>query len=168
MKDIKVVIPNFEYRYTVANKSRKSGRKRYWTVNGQGLYNATLHYRLRSKITKYYHKYLSKYIKKQISKEQIIELNNLVFPGSSLKLSISLEIHEVRRGSMPDVSNLWLWIKWFEDALQESRIIPDDDPDHVQESGCVRYYFVDNIEQRQLVFTLRLININVNQKNQIS
>lgn len=159
MKDIIVSVPNFQYRYVVAKKSKKSGRMRYWTVNGQGLYNATLHYRLRSKVTKYYHKYLSRYIKKQISTKQIAELNNLVFPDSSQKLSVSLDIYDVRRGSMPDVSNLWLWIKWFEDALQESQIIPDDNSDYVHESGRIRYHFVDNQDDRKLVFTLRLIKI---------
>lgn len=159
MKDIHVIVPNFEYRYVVAKKSRKSGRTRYWTVNGQGLYNATLHFRLRSKITEYYHKYLSKHIKRQISKEQIIELNNQIFVGSSHKLSISLDIYDIRRGKMPDVSNLWLWTKWFEDALQESKIIPDDDPDYVQESGRTRYHFIDNQEDRKLVFNLKLIDV---------
>ena len=160
MKDIIVLVPDFEYRYIVAKKSRKSGRVRYWTINGQGLYSATLHYRLRSKLTEYFHKYLSNHIKQQISEQQIYELNNQIFPGSSHKLSISLDIYEVKRGKMPDVGNLWLWLKWFEDALQESRIIPDDNPDYVIESGRTRYHFIDNQEDRKLVFTLKLIKIN--------
>jgi len=159
MKDIQITVPNFEYRYVIAKKSRKSGRMRYWTINGQGLYNATMHYRLRSKITEYYHRYLSKYIKQQITDKQIKELNNHIFVGSSHKLSVSLDIYEVRRGKMPDVSNLWLWTKWFEDALQESNIIPDDNPDYVQESGRTRYHFIDNKEDRKLVFNLKLIDV---------
>ena len=159
MKEITVVIPEFEYRYVVSKKSRKSGKPRYWTINGQGLYNATLHYRLRAKITKYYHKYLSKYIKQQIFREQIIELNNLVFLGSSHKLSISLDIYEMRRGTMPDVSNLWLWIKWFEDALQESKVIPDDNWNYVIESGRKRYYWVNDVSERKLVFRINLIKL---------
>ena len=154
-----VIVPEFEYRYVVAKKSRKSGRVRYWTVNGQSLYNATLHYRLRSKLTEYYHEYLAKYIKQQISKKDIIELSNHVFPGSRLKLSVSLDIYDQRRGKMPDVSNLWLWTKWFEDALQQSGIIPDDNPDYIAESGRTRYHFVDNKEERRLNFHLRLIEV---------
>jgi len=156
MKEIKIIIPDFEYRYVVAKKSRKSGRPRYWTINGQGLYSATLHYRLRSKLTDYFHRYLSKHIKNQISKKDIQELNSLVFPDSEYKLSISLDIYEIRRGKMPDVSNLWLWIKWFEDALQESNIIPDDNPDYVIESGRIRYHFVDSINLRKLIFTIKI------------
>ena len=57
---------------------------------------------------------------------------------------------------MPDVSNLWLWIKWFEDALQESNIIPDDNPDYVIESGRIRYHFVDSINLRKLIFTIKI------------
>jgi len=160
MKDIHVVVPKFEYRYCVAKKTRKTGKPKFWTVNGQSLYNATLHYRLRGTLTKYYHKYLSKYIKRQITKEQIIDINKYVFPDSKYKLSVSLDIYDIRRGKMPDVSNLWLWIKWFEDALQESNIIPDDNPDYVIESGRTRYHFVDNEEVRKLVFTLSLIENN--------
>lgn len=159
MQDINIIVPNFEYRYQVVKKRRKSGKPGYWTVNGQGLYNATLHYRLRGKLTEYFHKYLSKYIKQQISRQQITELNNQIFPDSSHKLSVSLDIYDIRRGKMPDVSNLWLWTKWFEDALQESKIIPDDNPDYVAESGRTRYHFVDNQEDRKLVFTLKLIKI---------
>ena len=160
MKDITVLVPNFEYRFLVAKKTRKTGNPRWWTINGQGLYSATLHYRARDKLTKHFHKYLSGHIKQQITKEQIVELNSHIFPDSHLKLSVSLDIYEVRRGKMPDVSNLWLWTKWFEDALQESNVIPDDNPDYVIESGRTRYHFIDNQEDRRLVFTLRLIKIN--------
>ena len=157
MQEIHVTIPHFEYRYVVAKKSRKSGRVRYWTVNGQGLYNATLHYRLRSKITKYYHKYLSKYINEQITSKQIQELSQLVYPGSKHKLSMSVDIYDINRSKMPDVGNLWLWLKWFEDALQESKIIPEDNLDYVIESGRTRYHFVDNEDNRRLIFTIKLI-----------
>ena len=161
MKDIIVIVSDFEYRFVVAKKSRKSGRPRHWTINGQGLYSATLHYQLRSKLTDYYHRYLSKYIKEQITNEQIQELNSLVFVGSQFKLSTSVDIYDQRRGKMPDVGNLWLWLKWFEDALQESGVIPDDNPDYIIESGRTRYHFVDNQDDRKLVFTLKLTDINL-------
>lgn len=155
-----IIIPNFEKRYLISKKSRKSGRPRYWTINGQGLYNATLHYTVRSKITNYYHRYLSRYIKQQISKEDIREINRMVYPDSSHKLSIALEIYEVKKGNMPDVGNMWLWIKWFEDSLQDSGIIPDDNLDYVRESGRIRYHFVNDPDDRKLVFIVKIIKIN--------
>lgn len=156
-KPILITIPDFEYRFIVAKKSRKSGRIRYWYINGQGLYNATVHYRLRSKLTKHYHKYLSKYIAKQITIKEIQNINNVVFPGSFSKLSVSVDIYDQRRGKIPDVGNLWLWLKWFEDALQESGVIPDDNPDYIIESGRTRYHWIDNPNERKLVFTIRFI-----------
>lgn len=93
----KIIIPEFEYRYQITKKSRKSGKPRYWTINGQGLYNATLHYRQRGIMTKYYHKYLSKYIRKQVCKGDIDFINNRISPDSKEKLSISLDIYEIRR-----------------------------------------------------------------------
>lgn len=155
--EIKVVVPDFQYRYKIAEKSRKTGNQRWWTVNGQGLYSATLHYRARNKMTKYFHKYLSKHIRKQISEKDISELNNIVFKGSFRKLATSVDIYDIRRGKMPDISNMWLWLKWFDDALQECGVIPDDDPDYVLRSGPTTYHFVDNPKDRKLVFTIKSI-----------
>lgn len=153
----KVVVSQYERRYQTVKKSRKSGKPRWWTINGQALYNATMHYRLREKVTKYFHKYLSKYIKEQISEEQITLINMLVNENTSVKLGISTDIYEVRKGVMPDISNLWLWEKWFEDALQECKVIPDDNPDYVIESGRKRYHWVSTVEERKLVFSIYFI-----------
>jgi hypothetical protein len=159
MKEISVIILEHEDKYRVAKKSKKSGKPRYWTINGQGLYNATLHFRLRGTITKYFHKYLSKYIREQIIAEEIQTINLLVHPKSFIKLGISVDIYEVRRGKMPDVGNMWLWCKWFEDALQDCGVIPDDNPDYVIESGRKRYFWVDTAQARKLVFRIYFINI---------
>lgn len=148
---ISVTIPKFEDRYQIVKKSRKTGKPRFWTVNGQSLYNASLHYRVRATVTKYFHKYLSKYIKEQISKEQIISL-------ISHQLSISVDVYEMKRAKLPDVSNLWLWTKWFEDALQECKVIPNDDSSIVMESGRTKYHWVETSDERKLVFTIQLIN----------
>jgi hypothetical protein len=156
---ISVRVSKHEYRFVVAKASRKTGRPRYWTVNGQGLYNATLHFRLRGKITKYYHKYLIKYIKQQLSVLDTAVISKHVYPGSDWKLSISCDIYEIRRNKIPDVMNMWLWTKWFEDALQEAGIIPDDNPDYVIESGRTRYHWVDNEGERKLLFNIEFIKV---------
>lgn len=154
---VSIVIPKHEDKFQITKKSRKSGRPRYWTVNGQGLYNATLHFRARAKITTYFHKYLIKYIKKQITKDIIKLINDHVFVDSLIKLSVSLDIYEVKRAKMPDIGNMWIWIKWFEDALQDSGVIPDDNPDFVIESGRKRYHWVDSEERRKLIFKINFV-----------
>lgn len=157
--NVLVTVPKHEDKYLVAKKSKKSGRPRYWTVNGQGLYNATLHYRLRGKVTKYFHKYLSKYIKEQILESNITHVNFLVHPDSNVRLGISCDIYEIKRAKMPDIRNMWLWGKWFEDALQDCGVIPDDNPDYVIESGRTRYFWVNDVNERKLVFHIYFINI---------
>lgn len=153
---ISVIIPRHEDRYLVAKKSKKTGKPKYWIVNGQGLYNATLHYRQRGLITKYFHAYLSEYIKKMCP-EDIKAIHDTVTKESSIKISTSVDIYEIRRGRIPDVGNMWLWIKWFEDALQECGVIEDDNPDYVIESGRKRYHWVDNEEDRKLIFHINFI-----------
>lgn len=152
---ISVIVPKHEDRYRKAKKSKKTGKPTYWIVNGQGLYNATLHYRLRGAITKYFHKYLSRYIKDQITEEDVRALE-LAFKNHMV-IGVSVDIYEVKRGKMPDIRNMWLWGKWFEDALQECGVIPDDNPNYVIESGPTRYRWVDNVDERKLVFHIYLL-----------
>lgn len=145
-----VTIPEFENRIMVAKKSRRTGKPVFWNVNGQSLYNATLHYASRAKVTKYFHKYLSKFIKEQITKEQITSL-------ISHELSVSVDIYEINKGILPDVGNLWIWIKWFEDALQICKVIPNDNSKIIIESGRTRYRWVETNEERKLVFQINIV-----------
>lgn len=155
---ISVVIPEFQRQYMLAKKTKLTGKPKMWTVNGQAIYNATMHYRTRATVTEYFHKYLSSYIKNQVKPDQIAMINQLVNKESTQKLSISLDIYEIKRGKLPDVGNLWLWIKWFEDALQDCRVIPDDSPDYVIESGRKTYHWVQTESDRKLVFTINIFN----------
>lgn len=152
-----VVIPEYQEKYILAKKSRRTGKPKTWTVNGQSIYNATMHFTVRAKVTEYFHKYLSKYIKEQITPLQIRHITTNVGKELPHKLAISLDIYEIKRGRIPDIGNLWIWLKWFEDALQECGVITDDNPDNVIESGRKTYHWVKTSEQRKLVFTIEII-----------
>lgn len=154
---IVVVVPEFQGKYMIAKKSRKTGKPRMWTVNGQSIYNATMNFMVRAKMTRYFHNYLSKYIKEQINSVQINHIRDNVGPGKPHKLAISLDVYEIRRNKIPDIGNLWIWIKWFEDALQHCGIIPDDNPDYIIESGRKRYHWVETDEKRKLVFIITIV-----------
>jgi len=135
--------------------TKTAGKPRKWMVNGQDLYNGTLHHTLRAKVTEYFHEYLEKYINEQISGQD----KTLINQGFQVdaRMSISLDIYEIKRAKMPDIGNLWLWIKWFEDALQTAGVIPDDNPDYVIESGRKRYIWVGEEHNRKLVFKINFI-----------
>lgn len=135
-------------------KNTKSvGKPKYWVLNGQDLYNAVLDWRRRSKMAEYYHNYFSNYIKDQLTPINFDELYSLGFIG----VSISCDIYEIKKGQLIDVSNLWLLEKFFEDSLVNCKIIPDDNPNYVLESGKKRYYWVDNPQERKLVFNIKAI-----------
>jgi len=154
-----VTIPNHEEKYLVSKKTKKTGKPRWWTINGQALYNASMHFRLRAKVTKYFHSKLSHYIREQISPSNIQLIKSAVTPESDVKLGISLDIYEIKRSKIPDIGNMWIWIKWFEDALEECGIIINDNSDYVIESGRKRYHWVDTAEERKLVFMIYFINV---------
>jgi len=128
--------------------SKKAGQPNLWVLNGQDLYNGILNWRLRKNIAIYFHKYFADFIKDQLEPITIPEGKHL---------SVSCDIYEIKRGNMPDASNMWLLEKFFEDALQECNIIPDDSPDYVLESGRKKYHWVTAPEQRKLVFTIKII-----------
>ena len=129
----------------------KAGTPNLWILNGQALYSAVLNWRQRKSVAEYFHAYFTTYIKVQLSP---IILNEGEY------LSISCDIYEVQRGNMPDVSNMWLLEKFFEDALQECGIIPDDGPKYVIESGRKRYHWVNTAEERNLIFKIEVIQLS--------
>ena len=47
--------------------------------------------------------------------------------------------------------------KFFEDALQECGVIPDDSPKYVIESGRKRYHWVSTETERKLVFNIEVV-----------
>ena len=133
--------------------SKKAGTPNTWTLNGQDLYSAVMHHTVRTKMAKYYHAYFKRFIISQLPSKIPIILG--------YKFGVSCDIYEIKRGIMPDVSNMWLLEKFFEDALQEAGRIPDDNPDYVIESGRKRYHWVEKEDKRKLVFTIYYLKDDV-------
>lgn len=109
-----------------------------------------MHHTVRKKVAGYFHNYFSNFIKAQ--------LRPIVLAKDQF-LSISCDIFEIKRGNMPDASNMWVLEKFFEDALQDCGIIKDDGPDIVLESGRKRYHWVEKPEERKLIFNIDIIKI---------
>lgn len=129
--------------------SKTAGTPNVWVLNGQDLYNGRIDYRKRAVLARHYHNYFQQYILAQLPSKIEIPENKT--------LSISCDIYEIQRALMPDVSNLWLLEKFFEDTLVLNKIIPDDGPKYVTESGRKRYHWVTNPTERKLVFNISII-----------
>jgi len=155
---IKITIPEF---MTHAQKSKL----KYLKINGQAIYNGSLHPFTRAKVVKQMHEYVKPFIDEELKGRDLSRL----FP-----LSIRLEVHvpinysSVRRlkgeirWSPPkdgyianwDVDNLWIWGKVFNDELTESEYITDDSVSYVTDSGGVRFKEVATFKERKLVFVI--------------
>lgn len=116
----------------------------YWTMNGQGFYNNTIHWSVRSKVVKYFHRYFQKYIKEQLKEPMPSFL--------SYKISMEILIYDVYGPGTPDISNMWILPKMFEDALVSTELLRDDSPEFRRRS-MYDYIFVDKEEDRKLVVT---------------
>ena len=128
---------------------RSAGTPKYWTINGQRLYDGTLHYTARSKVTRWAHEYLYKFIKK-LPKIKILKDHYV---------HVTLTLHRPIGEANWDLDNLWPWTKWFMDTLVEHKKIPDDSINYVRSVGQVSYVESD---ERKLIFNIKLIKYESN------
>ena len=121
-----------------------AGKPKYWTINGQRIYDGSLHYTARSKVARWAHKYLGEYVK------QLPKIN--IPKGRHLR--IWLDIYKPGDKLNWDCDNQWIWTKWFLDTLVELEKIPDDNVEYVRSSGQINYIESD---ERKLVFNIQII-----------
>ncbi len=156
---IRITIPEF---MTHAKKSKTKHLK----INGQAIYNGSLHTFTRAKVVKQMHDYIRPFVNEELKGRDLSRL----FP-----LSITLEFHapinygnvRLYKGEVKwkppvegfiatwDADNMWLWGKVFNDELTESGYIEDDSVSYVTHSGGVKFRAVDTFEERKLVFVIQ-------------
>ena len=121
-----------------------AGTPKFWTINGQRMYDGTLHYTARSKITRWMHEYLKEYV------EELPEIK--LQKGEFLRVWV--DMYKPLGVQNWDCDNQWPWTKWFLDTCVELGKIPDDSIQIVRSSGQVTYIPSD---ERKLVFNITII-----------
>tara|TARA_Y100001973_G_C5209092_1_gene343986 strand:+ start:11415 stop:11996 length:582 start_codon:yes stop_codon:yes gene_type:complete len=121
-----------------------AGTPRYWVINGQRIYDGTLHYAVRAKVARWVHEYLKEYI------EPLPEIN--IPDGHHIRVWV--DMYKEHTDSRWDVDNQWLWTKWFLDTLVDLGKIPDDSVEYIRSAGQIT--FIPSNE-RKLVFNIQLI-----------
>ena len=121
-----------------------AGTPKFWTINGQRMYDGTLHYTARSKITRWMHEYLKQYIEEL----PVIKLQKGEF------LRVWVDMYKPLQVQNWDCDNQWPWTKWFLDTCVELGKIPDDSIQIVRSSGQITYIPSD---ERKLVFNITII-----------
>ena len=121
-----------------------AGTPKYWTINGQRMYDGTLHYTARSKITRWMHEYLAQYIEEL----PIIKLQD----GEYLRVWV--DMYKPLQVQNWDCDNQWPWTKWFLDTCVDLGKIPDDSIQIVRSSGQITYI---PSNERKLVFNITII-----------
>jgi|15BtaG_2_1085339.scaffolds.fasta_scaffold00010_19 hypothetical protein len=121
-----------------------AGTPRYWTINGQRIYDGSLHYTARSKVARWMHGYLGAYISK---------LPALHIPEGCY-LRVWIDMYKPADNQNWDCDNQWPWTKWFLDTLVEHKKIPEDNVQYIRSSGQITYIPSD---ERKLVFNIQII-----------
>jgi len=126
----------------IVKNAKTAGKAKYWNLNGQQFYSTNIHWSTRSTIMNFYHNYFTKYIKKQFKKQ---------FPTFiSHTLEMDIEIHEIFSNKTPDITNMWLLTKLFEDSMVKAGILVDDSPEYRRKTSY-KYVFVEKEEDRKLI-----------------
>jgi hypothetical protein len=121
-----------------------AGKPRFWVINGQRIYDGTLHYAVRAKVAKWVHEYLKQFI----NPLPVIEI------PEGYHIRVWVEMYKEDKDARWDVDNQWLWTKWFLDTAVELGKIPDDSVKYVRSAGQIT--FIPS-KDRKLVFNLQLI-----------
>lgn len=153
---LRVELPNFVSHVLISNHRRpvyrttpsgemeiknklSVGKPRFWKISGQSLI-VGIDGHLRNKVFRNMKEYLN------------FQLKGLP-PITHYPISIEAEMHELPGLKNWDISNKSIvWFKNFEDCLQASNIIKDDNVSHVKKSGGLEFVPVENEEDRKLVF----------------
>ena len=122
-----------------------AGKPKYWTINGQRIYDGSLNYHARAKVARWVHDYLRPYI----DELPVIKLKKGEF------LRVWIDIYKPDEGQPWDCDNLWPWTKWFLDTLVECGKITDDSIQFVRSAGQISY--VESVDERKLIFNLQII-----------
>jgi hypothetical protein len=130
----------------ILKNPNKKGNPKYWNLNGQDFYSNNMNWQTRVKIVNYYHRYFKKYIEEQLKEPFPIFLN--------YNLSFDIEIQEVYSTFTPDITNMWILPKLFEDALVSTKKLKNDSPEFRCHTGF-GYKFVEKEEDRKLVITFK-------------
>lgn len=134
----------------VKNPDKKGGPI-FWNLNGQSLYSTNMSWRDRATVVNFYHKYLTPYIKNQIPEPIPIFL--------SCTISMKIVIYEVFNSNTPDITNMWILAKIFEDTAVACNVLRDDSPEF-RRSTMFEYEFVEEEKDRKIVVTFNYKKIN--------
>ena len=121
-----------------------AGKPKYWTINGQRIYDGSLHYTARYKVARWMHRYLGEYID---------QIPKIVIPEGCY-LRIWIDMYKPADKLNWDCDNQWPWTKWFLDTLVEKGKIPEDSVEFVRSAGQITYILSD---ERKLVFNIQII-----------
>jgi len=125
---------------------KTAGNVKYWNLNGQAFYSTNMHWTLRSQMTNFYHSYFTKHIKNRFKTPFPIFLG--------YRISIDIKIYDVYSSNTPDITNMWILTKLFEDALVNTGILRDDSP-QFRTKTSYEYKFVENEKDRKLVIKFK-------------
>lgn len=124
----------------------KVGNIKYWRVNGQKFYSANIHWKTRSTIVNFYHRYFKDKINKKF------KAPFPMFAGYSLDMHIL--IYELYTSDTPDITNMWILAKIFEDVMVAQHIFRDDSPQY-RLGTSYKYKFVEDEKDRKLVIKFK-------------
>lgn len=124
----------------------KAGNPKYWNLNGQQFYSTNMHWSNRTIIRNFYHSYFKKYINKGFKEPFPIFLE--------YRIEMNVVIYDLFSNNTPDITNMWILAKMFEDVMVSEKILRDDSP-QFRSKTSYEYKFVENESKRKLIIEFK-------------
>ena len=167
--EYKVIIPKFITHIPKTNN--KVAPNKYIKINNQLIYNSNLNRFARNIVINNMHNYLINYIKEnnlkldnppyQVAVDIYVPINYGNVSRRKKKGVPYISWKEPTKDYEPtwDIGNLGeIWLKTFEDSLQISGAIKNDNIEYVYSHGPTTWIKVNTLDERKLIFRITEIN----------
>ena len=123
----------------VAN-SKSAGTPRFLKINGQQLYSGNMNAMVRSKVVNEIKDFMRTHIPSGVKMQYPVRIESDLYTPMAAKNW--------------DLDNQWIYHKCFLDALVSEGCLPDDNIMFVTQAPAFRYFPVDTLEERKIVYRI--------------
>lgn len=142
---------DWETKQYVVKNPQVASRPRFVSIGGNDIMR--MHEHIRSKIVNA----LKEFFKTRLVLAVWEEGQRYLTPSQPLSqfpVRISMEIHTFPRFGNWDLSNLWIYAKCFEDAMQEVGMIPNDNIGYISKAAAPEFFPISREDERKMVFII--------------
>lgn len=147
---------DWETKQYVVKNSVVASRPRFMSIAGNKIMrmHPQIQDRIVSTLMSFFIEKLGRYVRTDIVDGEKVDVYEplLIIPRFPIRLNI--ELHTFPRAGNWDLSNLWIYNKCFEDAMQIAGVLPNDHIGYITLPGAPDFFPISREADRKMVFII--------------